>query len=86
MGVFGRLVSQGLKAVRESDEATTADEGVQRLIRRRIEGYPDKAQADMHHARSVRKILRHLRALGFVVPRGESCLFHCCCSEIYISR
>lgn len=28
-----------------------ADEGVQRLIRRRIGTYPEKAKADMHHAR-----------------------------------
>lgn len=42
-----------MKAVRESDGGTKADEGVQRLIRCRIEGYPEKATADMHHARSV---------------------------------
>lgn len=45
---------QGLKAVRESDGGTEADEGVQRLIRRRIQGYPDDATANMHHARSVK--------------------------------
>lgn len=45
--------SQGLKAVRESDGGTIADEGVQRLIRRRIDDYPEKANADMHFARSV---------------------------------
>ncbi|CAM9181904.1 unnamed protein product [Laminaria digitata] len=44
-------LSEGLKAVRESDGWTKADEGVQRLIRCRIEGYPEKATADMHHAR-----------------------------------
>ncbi|CAM9315356.1 unnamed protein product, partial [Sphacelaria rigidula] len=55
---------EGLKAVREADGTTTADDGVQQLIRRRIEVYPDKAAADMHHARcllpeSVAVTLRH---------------------------
>lgn len=45
--------AQGLKAVREGDGATVADEGVQRLIRRRVEVYPDKAARDMHRARCV---------------------------------
>lgn len=45
--------SQGLKAVREGDGGTVADEGVQRPIRQRIEGYPEKAKANMHHARLV---------------------------------
>ncbi|CAM9204796.1 unnamed protein product, partial [Hapterophycus canaliculatus] len=44
-------LSEGLKAVRESDGSTEADEGVQRLIRRRIKGYPDEAQANIHHVR-----------------------------------
>lgn len=48
------VARQGLKAVRESDGGTEADEGVQRLIRRRIERYPDEAKANMHHARSVK--------------------------------
>lgn len=39
--------------MRESDLGTIADEGVQRLLRRRVDGYPDKVKADMHHARSV---------------------------------
>lgn len=51
--IRGRIAFQGLKAARESDGGTEADEGVQRLIRRRIEGYPDEAKANMHHARSV---------------------------------
>eukprot|EP00903_Cladosiphon_okamuranus_P017102 g15757.t1 len=44
-------LSEGLKAVRESDGGTEADEGVQRLIRHRIERYPEEAKASMHHAR-----------------------------------
>lgn len=42
-----------MKAVREGDGVTLADEGVQRLIRRRIEGYPDKADSERHRARFV---------------------------------
>lgn len=52
--LHGGAAWQGLKAVRESDGGTKADEGVQQLIRRRIEGYPEEAMANMHHARSVR--------------------------------
>lgn len=45
---------QGLKAVREGDGVTAADEDVQRLVKQRITVYPDKAVGDMHHARWVR--------------------------------
>ncbi|CAM9369821.1 unnamed protein product [Ectocarpus sp. 8 AP-2014] len=51
LGSGSITLSEGLKAVRESDGGTKADEGVQRLIRRRIEGYPEEAMANMHHAR-----------------------------------
>ena len=54
---------QGLKAVRESDGGTEADEGVQRLIRRRIGGYPDEAKANMHHARSAKITLKPVAVL-----------------------
>lgn len=55
------MAVQGLKAIRESDGGTEADEGVQRLIRRRIGGYPDEAKASMHHARSVADKYLHCR-------------------------
>ncbi|CAM9897730.1 unnamed protein product [Ectocarpus sp. 4 AP-2014] len=51
LGSGSITLSEGLKAVRESDGGTKADEGVQQLIRRRIEGYPEEAMANMHHAR-----------------------------------
>ncbi|CAM9685156.1 unnamed protein product [Pylaiella littoralis] len=51
LGSGSIAVSEGLKAIRESDGGTEADEGVQRLIRRRIGGYPHEAKASMHHAR-----------------------------------
>eukprot|EP00752_Nemacystus_decipiens_P012159 g10778.t1 len=51
LGSGSITLSEGLKAIRESDGGTEADEGVQRLIRRRIERYPDEAKANMHHAR-----------------------------------
>ncbi|CAM9494379.1 unnamed protein product, partial [Scytosiphon promiscuus] len=60
-------LSEGLKAIRESDGSTEADEGVQRLIRRRIEGYPDEAQATLHH---VRCFLPHAAAMAFRVTPG----------------
>lgn len=55
------IAQQGLKAVRESEGGTEADEGVQRLIRRRIERYPDEAKANMHHARSVKNTSQTLQ-------------------------
>lgn len=45
--------SKGVTAVREGDGVTLADERVQRLIQRRIEGYPDKADSETHRARFV---------------------------------
>ncbi|CAM9826608.1 unnamed protein product [Ascophyllum nodosum] len=51
LGSGSILLPEGLSAVREGDGCTVADEGVQRLIRRRVEVYPDKAQAEMHRVR-----------------------------------
>lgn len=42
---------QGLKAVRAGEGSTIAGEGVQRLVRRRMQGYPERMRAEMHHAR-----------------------------------
>ncbi|CAM9630188.1 unnamed protein product, partial [Choristocarpus tenellus] len=67
--------SEGLKAVREGDDHTIADESVQRLIQRKIEGYPEKVQNEMHQVRcflpiTVALVLRIFP--GFVSPAAHA--------------